>query len=124
MLPALMHWHRAALRTDLKIFVVSLDDIMWDRISWNEAWDYVSGILRSPSSHLYSEMQGDKYFPSESERSAWDIAELNLNAKRNKGSSPVRLPRPWAGKKPTYQVEATTADPEREARRKKLATLY
>lgn len=123
MLPALMYWHRAALRTDLKPLGVSFDDIMWDRISWNEAWDYISGLLRSPTSHLYSEMQGDKYFPAESERTAWDIAELNLNAKRTKGKSPIRLPRPWGGKPPTYLVESKP-DAARDARRAKLAAMF
>lgn len=123
MMPALLHWHRAALRTDLRPFGVSLDDILWDRIPWNEAWDYISGILRSPASHLYSEMQGDKYYPAPSDRAAWDIAELNLNSKRKRGSTPIRLPRPWAGKPPTYQVESKP-DAAREARRAKLAAMF
>lgn len=123
MLPALMHWHRAALRTDLQAVGVSFDDIMWSRISWNEAWDYISGIIRSPASRLYSEMQGDKYLPAESERAAWDIAELNLNSKRAKGKSPIRLPRPWAGKPPTYHAELKP-DAAREARRAKLAAMF
>lgn len=123
MLPALMHWHRAALRTDLRAVGISFDDVMWGRVSWNEAWDFISGILRSPTSRLYSEMQGDKYFPAESERAAWDIAELNLNSKRKRGSTPIQLPRPWAGKPPTYQTESKP-DAAREARRAKLAAMF
>lgn len=122
-MPVLMYWHRAALRTDLQTLGVSLDDIMWDRISWNEAWDYISGIIRRPASRLFSEMQGDKYYPAESERAAWDIAELNLNSKRKKGSTPIRLTRPWAGKPPTYKFE-TVEDPARATRRAKLAALF
>ena len=69
-------------------------------------------------------MSGDKYVPSSEERAAWSIAELNLNTKRKKGSSPIRLPRPWAGTPPNYKTESSHTDPEREARRAKLAAMF
>tara|TARA_R110002051_G_scaffold1853_1_gene10143 strand:- start:10913 stop:11329 length:417 start_codon:yes stop_codon:yes gene_type:complete len=124
-LPSLLHWHAPALRYDLQQRVqVSTDDILWDRIGWNEAWDFISAIIRDPSSHTFSAMAGDKYVPSSEERAAWSIAELNLNTKRKKGSSPIRLPRPWAGTPPSYKTESSQTDPEREARRAKLAAMF
>jgi len=120
-----LHWHAPALRYDLRQRIqLSLDDILWDRISWNEAWDYISAILHDPSSHLFSAMAGDKYTPSSEERAAWSIAELNLNAKRKRGSSPIRLPRPWAGAPPTYKTESVSQDSQRAANRAKLAALF
>ena len=124
-LPALLHWHAPALRYDLRQRIqLSLDDILWDRIGWNEAWNYITAILHDPSSHLFSALAGDKYVPTSDERTAWSIAELNLNTKRKKGSSPIRLPRPWAGTPPTYKTESPQKDSDREARRAKLAAMF
>ncbi|MET0886246.1 MAG: hypothetical protein ABWX92_07320 [Mycetocola sp.] len=124
MLPALLHWHGPALRFDLRPLDVSLEDILFDRIAWNVAWQFVDEILRDSSSHLCSALQGDTYAPTSSERAAWSIAELELNTQRKKGSSPIRLPRPWAGKKPTYRTESSEPDAAREARRAKLAAMF
>lgn len=124
MLPALLHWHGAALRFDLRPLNISIEDILFDRIAWNVAWNFISEILRDSSSHLCSAVEGDTYAPTSSERAAWSIAELELNTQRKKGSSPIRLPRPWAGKKPTYRTVSTVPNAAREARREKLANLF
>lgn len=120
---ALLYWHRAALRIDLKPFDISVEDILFDRVGWNIAWDFISQILRNGSSHTFSALEGDRYTPSSEERAAWSIAELELNTKRSKGSPVIRLPRPWAGKKPTYMFVAER-DEASKARRARLAAMF
>lgn len=95
-------------------------------MSWNVAWDFVSEILRDPSSHLVSALEGDRYVPHPAERAAWAIHEQNVNMQRQHGAGVKRITRPWAGKKPTYtSIDADAPVTEgRKARRDKLAALF
>ncbi|TXK17408.1 hypothetical protein [Homoserinibacter sp. GY 40078] len=124
-LPALIRWHRAALRYDLAPLGVRVEDFTSERCSWNEFWDYVSEILREPSSHLFSALAGDKYVPHPAERAAWAVFEQDINTRQKRGAIRIRIPRPWAGKSPNYgQSSATEVTPDRLARRAKLAAMF
>ncbi|MET0716413.1 MAG: hypothetical protein ABWY57_16020 [Mycetocola sp.] len=96
-------------------------------MSWNVAWEYISEILRDPSSHLKSAMQGDLYVPHPAERAAWATLEYSENAHRGPGKGMRAIKRPWAGKRPTYTSTPTTVDavdPERAERRSKLDAMF
>ncbi len=90
-------------------------------MSWNKAWDYVSGFLREPSSHLSSAMAGDLYVPDAGERAVWDVFEMWRNSQP--GAKRRKLKRPWAGNKPTYR-DAPVMDEARKERRERLAGLF
>lgn len=101
-----------------------LEDFTAGRISWNEAWDYVSELLREPSSHLASALRGDKYVPDPAERAAITVFEGYVNLQIKGGHK--NLTRPWAGKPPTYKPAPSgpSQDPASIARREKLAALF
>ncbi len=117
-LPALLHWHRSALRYDLARIGVEMDGL-----SWNRLWDFVVEIRRDLSSHLVAAMEGHKYVPSDAERASWATFEMWVNTQTPRGSGTKRMQRPWAGKRPTYRTEPVMT-PDRLARREKLAALF
>lgn len=92
-------------------------------MSWNELWGCVAELLREPSSHLVSAMQGDKYVPDAAERAVWSVFEQWANTQRKKGAGVIRITRPWTGTAPTYKA-ARKADPKSAERREKLAALF
>jgi hypothetical protein len=102
---------------------LGIEEFWAGRISWNEAWDYVSELMRDQSSHTFSAIQGDKYVPSSAERAAYAVHERWLSAKAGKS---IRVIRPWAGKKPTYRKtpNGLASDAASVERRKKLADLF
>lgn len=103
---------------------MDVDHIPDGRISWNVAWEFIAEILREPSSHLVSAINGDRYVPDPAERAAWAVFEQWVNTQMPKGSR-RRVERPWAGKKPTYQTpRPENVTPEREARRAQLAAMF
>lgn len=122
----MLHHHRAALRYDLARLHVPLEAIDDGGVSWNAAWEYVSEILRDPSSHLRSAMAGDLYVPDASERAQWAVFELWLNTQLRRGSGYKKIKRPWAGTKPNYRAGTKTAvlDAASVERRKKLEALF
>lgn len=123
-LPGLVHFHASALRVDLARLGIDVEDIREERISWNTAWDYISGCLKDPASHITAAVRGYKYVPTPAEIAAWDIHEREMNAQRPKGAMYQRFPRPWAGKPPVYVKPDTTMTAERESRRSKLAAMF
>ena len=125
-LPGLLYWHQAPLRFDWQAVGLRLDEFIEGRMSWNDAWDYTGEILRDPSSHTMSALQGDKYVPTGAERATWSALELDLNVRQPKGKPNIKLTRPWSGKKPTYTEVQTSKKitPAAEARRAKLDALY
>lgn len=103
---------------------VRVEDFLAGRISWNEAWDYVSELLREPSSHLSSALRGDKYVPDPSERAALTVFEGYVNMQIKGGHK--KLTRPWTGKAPNYKPApiGPSHDASSIARREKLAALF
>lgn|GEM_PF-2194037 len=131
-LPALVRWHRAPLRVDLAGYGLTLHTSGDDwvvarsgvRLGWNETWDFVAELLRLPSSHLVSAMNGDRYVPHPAERAAWATFEQWVNTQIR---TPAwrRVARPWHGVKPTYMTADSPREmDERRERRARLATLF
>jgi hypothetical protein len=94
------------------------------QMSWNLLWEWISEIMRDPSSHTMSALAGDKYVPHPSERAQWAVFEAWLNTQTPKGSGYKRVTRPWSGKRPSYTPAEAPMSAQREARRAKLAALF
>lgn len=100
--------HRSALEYDWRTrFGLSVSAILTRDISWREAWDLTSEILRDPDSHTCASLAGWAYVPGPVERAAADLAELWVNAQRRKNTTPWRAPRPWL----RTPVERVTSKP-------------
>lgn len=52
-------------------------------------------IQKDPESTLTGAVLEWRYVPTGAERAAWDIKELDFNAKRGRGKTPIKLTRPW-----------------------------
>lgn len=84
----------------------------------------VEEIQKDPESAVVAAFLNWKWVPSGAERAQWDIAELELNSKRPKGRQPVRLDRPWQGKKRGPEPAMVPVDdPERLAAIARLKSL-
>lgn len=79
-------------------------------------------IQNNPESAIVGAVLEWRYVPSGAERAQWDIAEMNFNAKRKKGTIPIRLKRPWHSDKTGAPIpELVPADsPERLAALERL----
>ena len=85
-------------------------------IGVEEAARMVQLIQKDPESSTVAAFLGWKYTPSGAERAAWDIKELDFNAKRARGKVPIKLPRPWQGTPKEASPELVPVDsPERLA---------
>lgn len=88
-----------------------------------EAARLVQHLQTDPESAIVGAFLDWKYLPTSAERAAWDIFELELNTRRKRGQTPVRLKRPWQGDPKTPEPELVAADsPERLAALERLRT--
>lgn len=83
----------------------------------------VEEIQRDPESFLVGAFLKWKYVPSGAERAAWDIKELDFNANRGRGKTPIKLGRPWEATKFPEPAMVPLDDPERVAALARLNTL-
>ena len=88
-----------------------------------EAARLVELIQKDPESHVVGAFLGWKYVPTGAERAAWDIKELDFNAKRGRGKTPIKLPRPWEGSKTPMPEMVPVDSPERLAAVERLKSL-
>lgn len=85
-------------------------------IGVEEAARMVQLIQKDPESSTVAAFLDWKYVPSGAERAAWDIKELDFNAKRARGKVPIKLPRPWHGTPKGVEPDLVPVDsPERLA---------
>src|SRR5690606_26524255 len=81
----------------------------------------VEAIQKDPESFTVARFLNWSYRPSSAERAAWDMTELELNAKRKPGTKQVRLTRPWHPRQESAGVRLVAADsPERVAALERL----
>lgn len=85
-------------------------------MAWGEAWALTEGVLRDPDSHTLAAMRGWSYVPPAVERTTADFLEVYLNAKRTKGTVPIRVERPWT-KHAAAAPSATSEEDKRQRAR-------
>lgn len=86
------------------------------------AW-LVTEIQKDPESAVVGAFLNWRYVPSGAERAAWDIKELDFNANRGRGKTPIRLQRPWEPAKVPEPAMVPLDDPERVAALARLKAL-
>lgn len=80
-------------------------------------------IQKDPESALTGAILKWKYVPSGAERAAWDIKELDFNANRGRGKTPIKLTRPWESAKVPEPEMVPLDSPERVAALARLKAL-
>lgn len=89
-----------------------------DEVGW-----LIDEIQNDPESAVVGAFLDWRYVPTGAERAAWDIKELDFNANRGRGKTPIKLARPW--QKPSVNTPdmVPVDSPERVAALERLERL-
>lgn len=109
--------HRSAIEHDWRSrYGLPLAALFRREVTWGEAWDLTSELLRDPDSHVTASLAGWAYVPGPVERVNTALFEAWVNSQRKKNSTPWRAPRPWEKAAPSLPGRAATVDAEARAR--------
>lgn len=103
--------HPGAIRYDWRTrFGLPVESIFDGRMSWDEAWDLVTELVRDPTSHLFAAINEWKHPFSSEARVLADLFDLQVAMNTKKGKKPKPYPRPWSKKTQGVRSQKPTVD--------------